>query len=144
MNRSGLKHTIMGLKEKLNELSVLLYSDNGRFDTLLQEIKNQYTSKQDKKDIEMFFIHSCNQVENDIVKIKEEIKIKEQLKEISEIISLSYIAKKYFNKTRTWIYQRINENTVHGKTVKFTDEELDTLRFAIKDISNKLGSLVIG
>lgn len=134
----------MELKEKLDELSALLYSNDGRFDALLQEIKGLYTSKQDKKDLEAFFVNSCNQVECDIAKVKERIKIKDQLKEISEIISLSYIAKKYFNKTRTWIYQRINENTVHGKPVRFTDEELDTLRFAIKDISNKLGSLVIG
>lgn len=134
----------MELKEKLNELSSLLYSNDGSFDELLREIKSQYTSEQDRRDIEAFFINSCNRVENDIIEVKEHIRIKEQLKEISEIISLSYISKKYFNKTRTWIYQRINENVVHGKPVRFTDEELDTLRFAIKDISNRLDSLVIG
>lgn len=134
----------MELKEKLNELSSLLYSNDGSFDELLREIKSQYTSEQDRRDIEAFFINSCNRVENDIIEVKEHIRIKEQLQEISEIISLSYISKKYFNKTRTWIYQRINENVVHGKPVRFTDEELDTLRFAIKDISNRLDSLVIG
>lgn len=134
----------MELKDKLKELSELLYlNDNDRFDTLLNEIKSQYTSEKDKKEIEGFFLNSCNQVANDIAEVKEEIKIKEQLKEVSKMISLSYIAQNYFNRTRTWLYQRINGNLVHGKPAQFTEQELDTLRFAIKDISNRLGSLVI-
>lgn len=133
----------MELKNKLNELSKLLYSNDEQFDRVLEEIKAQYKSEDDRLEIENFFLNSCNQLSNDINEVKEEIKLKEQLKEVSEIISLSYIAQKYFNKTRTWLYQRINGNIVHGKAAQFTETELNTLRFAIKDISNKLGSLVI-
>lgn len=39
-------------------------SNDGSFDELLREIKSQYTSEQDRRDIEAFFINSCNRVEN--------------------------------------------------------------------------------
>ena len=48
---------------------------------------------------------------------------KEQLKEVSEIVSMSYIAQKYFNKNRTWLYQKINGNLKNGKPAKFSDLE---------------------
>jgi hypothetical protein len=69
--------------------------------------------------------------------------IKEQLREVSEFISLSYIAKKYFNKSRTWIYQRINNYDVNGKPVFFTRQEIDTLNLALEDISHKTGSVKV-
>jgi len=42
-----------------------------------------------------------------------------QLGEVADIVSLSYIAKKYFGKSKYWLYQRINGYTVNGKTARF-------------------------
>jgi hypothetical protein len=56
-------------------------------------------------------------------------------------ISLSYIAKTYFNKSRSWLNQRINGNTVNGVQAKFSQEELRTLDFALKDLSAKLAEI---
>ena len=115
-----------------------------KFETLFAEIASKYTSEEDKLIIKQFVQDGINECANDIKEVKEKIELKEQLKEVAEIVSLSYIAKKYFNKSRTWLYQRINGNLVHNKPAQFTNNELDILKFAIKDISNKLGSLSIG
>lgn len=64
--------------------------------------------------------------------------VKEQLKEILPVISLSFIAKQYFGKTKEWLYQRINGNVVNGKPATFTSEEKERLNFALKDIADKL------
>ena len=56
-------------------------------------------------------------------------------------ISLSYIAKTYFNKSRSWLNQRINGNTVNGMQAKFSQEELRTLDYALKDLSEKLAEI---
>ena len=64
--------------------------------------------------------------------------MKEQIKEILPVISLSFVAKEYFGKTKEWLYQRINGNIVNGKPAKFTDEEKMTLNLALKDIAEKL------
>ncbi|WP_372472594.1 DUF5053 domain-containing protein [Capnocytophaga sp. ARDL2] len=73
----------------------------------------------------------------------EKLVAKKRLDEISNIISISYIAKEYFGKTPQWFYQRLNENTVNGKPATFTEEEIKTLNFALKDISKKIGSVSI-
>lgn len=61
-----------------------------------------------------------------------------ELGEIADMASMSYIAKKYFNKSRSWLYQRLNGNIVHGEPAKFTEEERKRLAFALEDMANKL------
>ena len=67
-----------------------------------------------------------------------DINMKEKLMEIQDIISLSYIAKRYFGKDKSWIYQRINGTCVNGKPAAFTNEELDILSNALMDIGTKI------
>lgn len=67
-----------------------------------------------------------------------QLKIKEQMGEISQIISMSYIAKNYFNKTKGWLSQRVNGNEVNGKPAQFTQEELEILNTAFADLSKKI------
>jgi hypothetical protein len=73
----------------------------------------------------------------------DDINMKMQLKEVTEIVSLAYIARHYFRKTKSWLSQRINAHTVNGKPAKFTDDELNTLNFALKDIGKKIGSISV-
>ena len=67
--------------------------------------------------------------------------VRNRLKSVLPAISLSYIAKTYFNKSRSWLNQRINGNTVNGVQAKFSQEELRTLDFALKDLSAKLAEI---
>ncbi|WP_278717818.1 DUF5053 domain-containing protein [Bacteroides caecimuris] len=52
-------------------------------------------------------------------------------------MSVSSLAKDYFEKSTSWFYQRLNENIVHGKAATFTDEELNILKDALKDVASK-------
>ncbi|MDR1153314.1 MAG: DUF5053 domain-containing protein [Bacteroidales bacterium] len=58
-----------------------------------------------------------------------------RLGEVSRVISLSYVAEKYFGKTRQWLYQRLNGNMVNGKPARFTPDERQKLSEALADIS---------
>ncbi len=60
------------------------------------------------------------------------------LKQILPAISVSYIAEHYFNKSVSWFYQRLNGNPVHGKIYRFTQEEIDTINLALKEIGEKI------
>lgn len=71
----------------------------------------------------------------------EEFILREQLKDIMPAVSLAYIAKTYFKKTRQWLYQRINGTLVNGKPARFTPEEIETLNNALKDIGSRLSSI---
>ena len=61
--------------------------------------------------------------------------------DIPDAISFSYIAKKYFGKSRGWLMQKVNGNTVNGKKASFTDSERETFRAALLDLSNQLSSV---
>lgn len=67
-----------------------------------------------------------------------DIDMKEKLAGIQDIISLSYIAKHYFNKDKSWLYQRINGTVVNGKPAAFTDQELALFSDALRDIGSKI------
>lgn len=131
------------LKEYLIEIKPLIGSDDpsdrAKFEEIFLVVKENFSSTEDQKLISDFIDRGIAELTNDIG----ELTIKAQLAEVSEIVSLSYIAKKYFNKSRSWIYQRINGNTVHNKPVRFTDTELLTLQSALKDISNRLNSITL-
>ena len=106
-------------KEKeaiLNEVSVLASRDNDSFSKAVVES-----------------IKATN-------KEAQEYIIKEKLKDILGIISASYIAKNYFNKTTAWFYQRLNNNIVNGKQARFSKEEIEVLRHALEDISCKINN----
>ena len=63
------------------------------------------------------------------------------MKEVLPAISVSYLARHYFGKSTSWFYQRLNGNEVHGKVVRFTQEELEILNSALKDIGSRISSL---
>lgn len=76
--------------------------------------------------------------------IDSEIKeIRSRLGDTPEIVSMSYIAKNYFGKSRTWLYQRINGNKVNGKPVFFTRAERRQLQEALHDIGQKLSAITL-
>ncbi len=69
--------------------------------------------------------------------------LRARLGEMPEAISFSYIARKYFGKSRAWLMQKVNGNTVNGKTAQFTDSERQQFREALQDISRKLSALAV-
>ena len=58
--------------------------------------------------------------------------LKSVLEGISDVVSLSYIAKEYFGKDRTWLYKKING------TIAFTEDEIKILSMALKNIANNI------
>lgn len=96
------------------EMDALASEDNDSFSRAMVELAGETVAKAD------------------------ELILREQLKDVLPIVSLAYIAKTYFNKTRQWLYQRINGSLVNGKPAKFTDEERKILNSALQDIADLL------
>lgn len=70
-----------------------------------------------------------------------EQRMAERLGEITDMVSMAYIAKTYFKKSRSWLAHKLNGNIVNGKPSQFTDEEQETLRLALNDMSAKLNAM---
>ena len=58
--------------------------------------------------------------------------------EVLEHINCAYIARRFFNRTRSWFIQRLNNNAVNGKPVGFNDAELLRLRSALLTLSKEI------
>lgn len=120
----------------------------------LNQLKSRYvnaSSEKEREEVRDAIRHACNEnpirvAEITVEQIKETIEridsvlIRQQMEEILPFVSLAYIAKTYFKKSRQWLYQRINGLSVNGKPAQFTHEELDILNFALKDMGQKLSA----
>ncbi|MDR0824595.1 MAG: DUF5053 domain-containing protein [Prevotella sp.] len=134
----------MALQDELLKLRTLLDNEEmEKASELTAEIRKNYTSQEDKDRIDEFISAGLDQLIEETDIFINDMKIRMQLIEILDVVSISYIAKKYFNKSRQWLYQKINGNTKNGKTVRFTQSEIDTFNFALQDISKKIGSIAI-
>ncbi len=71
----------------------------------------------------------------------QEQRMAERLGEITDMVSMAYIAKTYFKKSRSWLAHKLNGNIVNGKPSQFTEEELKTLRYALNDMASKLSAM---
>lgn len=91
------------------------------------------------QDPEAVAVITVEQLQETIQKI-DGILIRQQMKEVLPFVSLAYIAKMYFRKSRQWLYQRINGLSVNGKPAQFTPTELETLNFALQDMARKLSA----
>jgi seryl-tRNA synthetase len=100
-------------------------------------------SETEKKEIHDAIDEDFSSLHKEVGEIKKALSIREKLEPALSIISVSYLAKNYFHKTPQWFYQRMNGNRINGKPAKFTKDEIDTLNHALKDISNKIGSIAI-
>ena len=133
----------MSLQTELDKLQPLIGKDNEGFEKQLNSLHERFSSEKEKEIITNFIMEELNKSGQILDDFIEETKVKIQLIEVAKVISLSYIAKNYFNKTRNWLYQKINGSIVNGKQAKFTTEEVNTLNYALQDISKKIGSTVI-
>lgn len=133
----------MALKTELEELKKYIGTDNSNFDKKLKLIRAKYNSPADLKVIDQFIRTGLESLTADLRLFNEEMTMRAKLSEVIEILPLAYIARNYFNKTKHWLYQKMNGNIVNGKPAKFNKKELEVLQFALKDISKKIGSVSI-
>ena len=63
--------------------------------------------------------------------------LKKKLGEVPQAISLSYIAAQC-GKSKAWLSQRLNGNTVNKKEARFTAQEVKMFQKALHDLGRKL------
>ena len=126
----------------------------------IEKLKNEFVSLNTEKERQAFDIkfrkHIAEKTEDDKKKFADafadaaradakrikdfcnEVTIRMKLEEILGIVSTAYIAREYFHKSKAWFSQKLNANIKNGNTAQFTKDELQTLSYALDDISNKI------
>ena len=78
-----------------------------------------------------------------IIAEADEMIFRAKLGDLPEALSFSYIAQKYFGKSRGWLMQKVNGNKVNGKTAGFTDDERRQFREALQDLSERMSAIAM-
>lgn len=133
----------MNLKEELKKIDRYVINDELSFKKHYLWLKQNFTSDREIKEIDEYVENKLMQSIKRTGDAINELTVKMQLSNDVEIIPLAFIAKEYFNKTKNWLYQRVNGNIVNGKPARFTDEEKKIFNEALKDISKRIGSINI-
>ena len=76
-------------------------------------------------------------------RILQDVKLALELGDVANALSLSYIAKEYFGKSKTWLYQRLNGNKVNGKPARFTEDERKRFAAALLDLSKRINETAL-
>jgi hypothetical protein len=125
--------------EKLKREFVSLNTEDERkgFDV---KFHNHLSSKteEEKREFADAFANSAHEDAKRIKEFCNEVTIRVKLEEILGVVSMAYIAREYFHKSKFWFSQKLNGNLKNGTVSSFTKGELNTLSFALQDIGSKL------
>lgn len=113
-----------------------------------REAKNQAEKDEVKKEMEELkatdpkaFIEALESLIRSTAKDYRESTMADRMGEVTKMVSMAYIARTYFGKSRSWLTHKLHGDMVNGKPSSFTDGERLTLKHAFADMSTKLGSL---
>ena len=73
-----------------------------------------------------------------IINVKQHQSIKQKMVDILLDVSMAKISTKYFEKSRTWLYQKLDGIDENGLPTDFSEDEKEQLRKALKDLSSRI------
>ncbi|WP_300814497.1 DUF5053 domain-containing protein [uncultured Bacteroides sp.] len=130
------------LNELLKELKTLVGGEGEenrrRFSEILKELETRKDEPQVQEALSAFVASGVDEMKQDIATLRQQIE-----EEDYKLIPISYIAKKYFGKSASWLYQRINGNKVGGRQYTLNEEQKATFNAALQDIADRIRSFSI-
>lgn len=118
------------LKNVIDKIAAAPELSPAETDKLMQEAFSLAKTPQEKQEAGAYLRMAISR------RKRPDLDVKNILGETTEILNLSYIAKRYFGKDRTWLYQRLNRSVVNGKPAAFTETELQKLSDSLNEISH--------
>lgn len=130
------------LNELLKELKTLIggtdKTNRQRFSEILKELEMHKDEPEVQAALDQFVSTGIEEIRKDTDTLRQQVQEDEY-----KLLPIAYIAKHYFNKSRAWLYQRINGYSVRGKVYTLNDREKEIFNAAVQDIAKKIGSVRI-
>ncbi|WP_297674378.1 DUF5053 domain-containing protein [uncultured Bacteroides sp.] len=135
------------INDELKELSAILNGDSINKEEEYQQkflyIQEHYTTETDSEAIADWLLNGYQELATEAETLDRAMTLQEKIKEMKEIVPISYIARNYFGKSTAWLQQRIYGYKVRGRVYTLSEQDRLIFNNAIQDICNKLGSLSI-
>ncbi|MDL2208803.1 DUF5053 domain-containing protein [Parabacteroides sp. OttesenSCG-928-O15] len=109
----------------------------GRFRNAIKQIPEE-----DLAGVQREFLQMAKSDLAEAERLMEVVNLRKKLEPVLKFISLSEIAKVYFGKSRHWLYHRLNNTVINGTPAQFTDKDVETLKTALSDLSDKMKQAV--
>jgi hypothetical protein len=124
-------------KLKAEFVSLKTESELQNFDVQFRNNMNHKTD-QEKREFADAFADSARSDARRIRTFCSEVSIRVKLEDILGVVSMAYIARTYFQKSKSWFSQKLNGNLKNGEPSSFTEDELKILSCALNEISVKI------
>lgn len=135
------------INDELKELTAIQNGDSINKEEEYQQkflyIQEHYTTEADSEAIADWLLNGYRELSAEAEELNRMISLQEKIKEMKEIVPISYIARNYFGKSTAWLQQRIYGYKVRGRVYTLSEQDRLIFNNAIHDICNKLGSLSI-
>lgn len=109
-----------------------------KLDALIEELNGRKLTEKEKIFAQTWWNSGIEEIKQDITTLRQQIK-----EDDYKLIPMSYIAKHYFGKSASWLYQRINGNKVGGRSYTLNEEQKATFNRALQDIAKRISSFSI-
>ena len=130
------------IKDILKEMKPLMGTDTPaereKLDALTAELNNRELTEEEKNFAQAWWNSEMDEIKQDITILRQQIN-----EDTYQLIPMSYIAKHYFGKSASWLYQRINGNKVGGRQYTLNEEQKATFNRALQDIAKRISSFSI-
>lgn len=70
--------------------------------------------------------------------VKETVSMKSKMSDILVSISWSDLSRKYFGKSNSWLYHKMDGRDGNGKPTSFSPEEAEQLKGALCDLADRI------
>ena len=124
--------------KKIEELKKLVRLTDEESKRKVDEIAIWFKDHKDPQSQELFdrfMTDGLEEIEVEIADIRRQIEDEDY-----RLLPISYIAKKYFGKSQSWLSQRINGTKVRGHVYTLNDEQKKIFNTAMEDLSKFYGS----
>lgn len=130
------------VEDILKEMKPLMGTDNPaereRLDALTAELNARPLTDEEKALARAWWNSGVEEIKQDIATLRQQIEDDDY-----KLIPISYIAKHYFGKSASWLYQRINGNKLGGRQYTLNAEQKATFNAALQDIADRIRSFSI-
>lgn len=130
------------IEDILKEMKPLMGTGNPeerkKPDALIEELNGRKLTEKEKIFAQTWWNSGIEEIKQDITTLRQQIE-----EDDYKLIPMSYIAKHYFGKSASWLYQRINGNKVGGRSYTLNEEQKATFNRALQDIAKRISSFSI-
>jgi hypothetical protein len=134
---SYYKEDIQNFKKEFASLRNATPEEKKEFDIRFKDFIAS-KSPEEKKELTAAFFASAKEEKERAIRLASYVDVRLKLEEVLDCVSMSYISKHYFQKSRSWFAQRLNNSVVNGIPASFNREELKILSLALDDIGSRM------